>query len=86
MRQQLIDLTRLLRRQPREHILEICIRIMPIDARRLDQTHDRRCPLPAARCPLRSAPADNQLERPSAHGRIKFSIWLLSMVTAPSSC
>ena len=32
----------------------------------------------AARFPLRSDPANNPFERPSAHGRIKFSIWLLS--------
>jgi len=39
----------------------------------------------AARLPLRSDPANNQFDRPSAHGRIKFSIWLLSIGTAPSS-
>lgn len=33
----------------------------------------------AARLPLRSDPANNQFDRPSAHGRIKFSIWLLSV-------
>lgn len=80
MRQQLVNLACSLRRQPRQHILEISIRIMPVDARRLDQTHDR-----PARLPLRSDPANNQFDRPSAHGRIKFSIWLLSMGTAPSS-
>ncbi|KPY14360.1 hypothetical protein ALO54_200217 [Pseudomonas syringae pv. philadelphi] len=44
MRQQLVDFTRPLCRQPRENILQISIRIMPIQPRRLDQTHDRRCP------------------------------------------
>ncbi len=39
----------------------------------------------AARLPLRSDPANNQLERPSAHGLIWLSTWLLSMGTAPSS-
>lgn len=39
----------------------------------------------AARLPLRRDPANNQFERPSAHGRIWFSTWLLSMGTAPSS-
>ncbi|RMQ32431.1 hypothetical protein ALQ07_200043 [Pseudomonas syringae pv. actinidiae] len=38
----------------------------------------------AARLPLRRDPANNQLERPSAHGRIVFSTGLLSMGTAPS--
>lgn len=42
MRQQLLDLAGPLRRQPRQYILEISIRIMLIDARRLDQAHDRR--------------------------------------------
>lgn len=32
----------------------------------------------AARLPLRNDPANNQFERPSAHGRIWFSTWLLS--------
>ncbi|MNF43509.1 hypothetical protein D3C84_245960 [compost metagenome] len=32
-----------------------------------------------ARFPLRSDPVNNQFERPSAHGRIWFSTWLLSM-------
>ena len=39
----------------------------------------------AARLPLRSDPANNQFERPRAHGRIWFSTALLSMGTAPSS-
>lgn len=43
-----------------------------------------RLMIAAARLSLRSDPANNQLDRPSAHGRIKFSIWLLSMGTAPS--
>ena len=50
MRQRSVDLADPLRRQPRHHIIEISIRIMPIDARRLAQTHDRRRPLvPAQR-------------------------------------
>ncbi len=48
MRQQLLDLAGSLRRKPLQHILEIGIGIMPIDASRLDQTHDRRSPLVAA--------------------------------------
>ena len=42
MRQQLADLTRPLRRQACQHVLEIGIRIMPVHAGRLDQAHDRR--------------------------------------------
>lgn len=48
MRQQLADLTRPLRRQPRQHILQIGIRVMPIHPGRLDQAHDRRRPLATA--------------------------------------
>lgn len=48
MRQQLPNLTRPLRRQPRQRVLEIGIRIMPIHPRRLDQAHDRRRPFTAA--------------------------------------
>ena len=51
MRQQLPDLTGPLCRQPRQHILEIGIRIMPIHARRLDQAHDRRGPFATAQRP-----------------------------------
>lgn len=45
MRKQLSDLASSLRRQAHQHILEVSIRIMPIDTRRLDQAHDRRRPL-----------------------------------------
>jgi len=51
MRKQLLDLTGSLRRQPRQNIFEISIRIMPIDARGLDQAHDCSRPLAAAQRP-----------------------------------
>jgi len=35
----------------------------------------------AARLPLRNDPANSQLERPIAHGRIWLSTWLLKAVT-----
>jgi hypothetical protein len=38
MRQQLVDVTRPLRRQASENVFQTSIRIMPIHARRLDQT------------------------------------------------
>jgi hypothetical protein len=41
MRQQLVNFTGLLRRQTRENVLQVSVRIMPIEPRRLDQTHDR---------------------------------------------
>ena len=48
MRQQLTNLTRPLRRQARQHVLEVGIRIMSIHPCRLDQTHDRRRPFTTA--------------------------------------
>jgi hypothetical protein len=48
MRQQLVNFTRPLRRQAREDVLQIGVRIMPIQPCRLDQAHDRRRPFPAA--------------------------------------
>ena len=51
MRQQLANLTRPLRRQPRQHILQIGIQVMPIHPSRLDQTHDRRRLLATAQRP-----------------------------------
>lgn len=48
MRQKLGDLARPLRRQARENVLQVSIRIMPIEPRRLDQTHDRRRTFTAA--------------------------------------
>ena len=45
MQQQLIYLTRPLRRQARENPLKISVRVMTIQPRRLDLAHDRRRPL-----------------------------------------
>ncbi len=42
MRQQLLNFTGPLSRQPHQHDLEIGIRIMPVHAGRLDQTNDSR--------------------------------------------
>ncbi|RMO09379.1 hypothetical protein ALQ47_101005 [Pseudomonas cichorii] len=53
MRQQLIDFTRALRRQAREDILQIRVRIMTIQPRRLDQTHDHRRPFTAEQRPCK---------------------------------
>lgn len=39
----------------------------------------------AARVPPRNDPANNQFERPSAIGRMRFSMWLLSGGKSPSS-
>jgi len=41
MRQQVLNLTGLLRRQPRQYIVEVRVRIMLAHACRLDQAHDR---------------------------------------------
>ncbi len=48
MRQQLPDFTGSLRRQPRQHIFEIGIRVMPSHVRRLDQADDCSRPLTTA--------------------------------------
>ena len=40
MRQELVDAAGLVHGQPREHILEIGVRVVPVHARRLDQAHD----------------------------------------------
>ena len=48
MREQLADLARPLRRQAREYIFQIGIRVVTVKARRLDQAHDRRRPFAAA--------------------------------------
>ena len=51
MGQQLTDVAYSLCQQSRQHILEIGIWIVPIQSRRLDQTHDRRCSFAAAKRP-----------------------------------
>ena len=48
MRQQLADLARPLRRQSREYIFQIGIRVVTVEACRLDQAHNRRRPFAAA--------------------------------------
>ena len=64
MRQQSLDLAGPLRRQPRQHIFEISIRIVPINARRLDQAHDRRRPFAAAQRPGKSPVRPPKRPRP----------------------
>ena len=41
MRQQLLDPAGRLRRQPCQHVLEVCIRVMPVELGRLNQAHHR---------------------------------------------
>lgn len=74
MRQHLIDFTRPLRRQMREHVLQVSIRIMTIQPCRLIKLM-----IAAARLPLRSDPVKSQFLRPNAQDRIWFSHQLLSM-------
>lgn len=64
MRQQLLDLAGSLRRQPRQHILEISIGIMPVDARLLDQAHDRRRSFAAAQRPSKQPVRTPKRPRP----------------------
>ena len=80
MRQQLIDFTRPLRRQSRENVLQIGIRIMTIDPRRLDLAHDRRRPFAAAQRPSK------QPVRPPKRTRSDQVLDLVVVMgTAPSS-
>ena len=59
MRQQLVNLTRPMCGQSRQHIFEIGIWIVPVHARRLDKAHDSRRSLARAQAtgeqPVRSA-------------------------------
>jgi hypothetical protein len=59
MRQQLIDFTRPLCRQAWENTLQIHVRVMAVEPRRLDQTRV----IAAARFPLRSDPAGTNQQR-----------------------
>ena len=51
MRQQLPDPTLRLSRQAGEDVLQIGEGLVPVEARRLDQAHDRRRPLAGAQRP-----------------------------------
>ena len=79
MQQQLINITGPLRRQAGQNVLQVNIRIMPVELGRLDQLISA-----AARLPLRNDPAKSQFFLPRAQGRICCSIWLLSMGNVPS--
>ena len=48
MRQQLVNPAVHVRRQPREHIFQVRMWVMPVELGRLNQTHGRRRSLPAA--------------------------------------
>ena len=74
VRQQFIDAAHRLRWQPREDILQIRVRVVSVEPCRLDQA----IMIAAALWPARKLPANNQVERPTATGRIWFSIQLLS--------
>jgi hypothetical protein len=80
MRQQSLYFVGSLRRQPREHVLEISIRVMPIEARRLDQTHEGRRPFPAAQRPGKQPVRPPKRPRPDQDLDL-----IVSMGTAPSS-
>ena len=51
MRQQLLDPAGPVRGQPREHVLQVGIGVVPVHARRLHQTHHRRRPLARTQAP-----------------------------------
>ena len=80
MRQQLVDAAVQVGGQPGEHVLEIRPRVMPVQLGRLQQAHDHGG---ALACQF--AAGEEPLFRPIAQGRIRFSQWLLSIGTSPSS-
>lgn len=51
MRQEFLDATGRVSRQPFEHVLEIAIRIVTIELGGLDQAHDDSCAAPRAQRP-----------------------------------
>lgn len=66
-------------KQPLEHIAQVGPWLMAISL--ADCT---KLMTMAARLPASSLPANSHALRPMAHGRIWFSIWLLSIATAQS--
>ncbi len=48
MRQQLVNPAVHVHRQPRQHIFQVSMRVVPVELGRLDQAHHRRRPLAAA--------------------------------------
>lgn len=86
MRQQLINFTSPLRRQARKDILQIRVRIMAIEPRRLDQTHNRRRPLAAAQRPCKEPVLAFKSPRPNlVLCAIIVNVWALVVVTFVSS-
>jgi hypothetical protein len=68
MRQQFTDASSRMRRQAREDVLQIGIRIVPVELGRLNQAH-----VAAARLPARNEDADRQFFLPMAIDLIWFS-------------
>lgn len=77
MRQQLANITRPLRRQPRQHILQIGVQVMPIHPSRLDQTHDRRRPLATAQRPGKQSVSSVQVPTVGSGSRPSCYRWAL---------
>ena len=80
MRQQYVDVACQVRRQTREDVPDVRVKVVPVELGRLDQTHDGRSAL--ARI---SVPANSQFLRTLAPRRICYSSKLLSIGSAGSS-
>ena len=80
MRQQFVDAAGRLSRQPLEDVAQVGVGICP-----LSRAEWTRLMMAAARLPARRLPANSQLVRPLAIGRIWFSTQLLSIGRSPSS-
>lgn len=71
MRQRCRDAGGSVRRQPREDVLQMGMRVVGVELSGAYQAHDGE-----SRWPARSEPANNQLALPMAPGRIWFSTQL----------
>jgi hypothetical protein len=80
MRKQFFESTGRLRRYALEHVLGIPTRIVSVELGELDEAHDGGRTLPG---PL--GPGESQFDLPRATGRMRFSTWLLSIGSSPSS-
>lgn len=79
MREQLFYAGGRVCRQPGQHVLEVSPRIVAVQLRRHDEAHDYGGALAG-----QFASGEYHDLRPTAHGRIWFSMWLLSTGTLPS--
>jgi hypothetical protein len=88
MRQQFRDPARWLRRQPRQNILEVGIRIVPVELGRLDQIHDGRTASARAQADGRQCrlPVHRILHAPQSLDRLSTSQFALGDCAQWGNC